>query len=208
MFANLSQPGSRSQRVRRHTPVTIKKKPYFTLSKAQRLYRTDFKNRSDDQLQRDIVKLRDYNRYMSSDDSHSQKTLVEGGYYSGVADPSASGVVPKDMWLHQNTQYALDEAIKEKQRRINQKKTKFLGSCDRIRRTSDGETWWHKTMANKKQISEKEFLQHANPNDILDEDETWEQYKTDMKRQDEVKYYKTNNNVYFFQTAGFEYFWK
>ena len=62
-------------------------------------------------------------------------------------------------------------------------------------------------MRNKKEISETEFLQNTDPKDILDEDETWEQYKNNMESQDKVKYYKSNN-VYFFQTAGFEFFWK
>jgi len=62
-------------------------------------------------------------------------------------------------------------------------------------------------MRNKKSITEKEFLENTDTKDILDEDETWEQYKKDMERQDQVRYYKSGD-IYFFQTAGFEYFWE
>ena len=63
-------------------------------------------------------------------------------------------------------------------------------------------------MRNKKRISEKEFIQNVDPKAVLDEDETWDQYRNDMERQDNVKYYRTDDNVYFFQTTGFEFFWK
>jgi hypothetical protein len=59
-------------------------------------------------------------------------------------------------------------------------------------------------MDNKEEISEEEFFEHVNPERILDDDETWEDYKSGLS--DEIKYYKTDD-VYFFQTAGFEYFW-
>lgn len=62
-------------------------------------------------------------------------------------------------------------------------------------------------MSDKREISEQEFLKNVDIKDVLDERETWEQYRTDMERQDEVKYYKSDN-VYFFQSAGFEFFWR
>ena len=62
-------------------------------------------------------------------------------------------------------------------------------------------------MKNKKKISEKEFIRNVDPQKILDEDETWESYRSDMESQDTVEYFRSGN-IYFFQTAGFEYFWK
>lgn len=87
-------------------------------------------------------------------------------------------------------------------------KKQFFGPCDRIRQTPDGESWWNRMMENKQEITEKEFIAHVDPRAVLDEDETWEDYNASMKRQDEVKYYKSADGVYFFQTAGFEFFWK
>lgn len=63
-------------------------------------------------------------------------------------------------------------------------------------------------MDNKEEISEEEFLKHVDPLEVLDDDETWEEYSENMKRSDpDASFYKTDD-VYFFQTAGFEYFWK
>lgn len=88
-------------------------------------------------------------------------------------------------------------------------KLKFKGSCDRFRQTKEGEGEWHKMMETKKEISEKEFLNKINIKDILDEDEKWEDYKINSQKEgDPIKFYKSNNNTYFFQTAGFEFIWK
>lgn len=61
-------------------------------------------------------------------------------------------------------------------------------------------------MRNKKEISESEFLSYVDPSNVLDEGETWSEYRNNMIRQDEVKYYRSDG-VYFFKTAGFEFFW-
>ncbi len=80
----------------------------------------------------------------------------------------------------------------------------FIGVCDKIRRNGDKEEWWNYMMDNKEEITENEFLLHVDPVDILDDGETWEDYKSSLS--DDIKFYKTDD-IYFFQTAGFEYFW-
>jgi len=89
---------------------------YFTLSKAQTLIRVIPGSLSGDKLQKHIVKLRDFKGYIESSD---MPRLLGGGYYGAVCDPSASGLVPKDIWLHTNLGQALDEAICERQNRLN-----------------------------------------------------------------------------------------
>ena len=90
---------------------------YFTLKKAQNEARIIPTHLTDEQLQKHIVKLRDYKRYIDTPD---RKRLTQGGYYGLVVSSSASGVVPVDIWLQTNLSYALDEATKEKQNRAIQ----------------------------------------------------------------------------------------
>lgn len=103
--------------------------PYFTVSKAQRVSRICYNRQamSDRTLRRRIVTLRDFKRYMDFPEIYGD-ILAKGGYYCLIVDPSASGVAPVDMWLHHNTGYALDEAIKERRRResIEQVQLEFL----------------------------------------------------------------------------------
>ena len=88
-------------------------------------------------------------------------------------------------------------------------KAKFLGTCDRVRKTQEGEKLWQDMMHSKKEIRESEFLKIVNVKDILDEGESWNEYKQNAKQQgDPIKYYKSDNNIYFFQTAGFEFMWR
>jgi len=92
---------------------------YFTLKKAQYLSRTserNFKEMTDAQLQKTIVKLRDYNRYIENPELYGD-ILAKGDYYVEIIDPSATGITPKDMWLQSNLKFALDVALKEKNRR-------------------------------------------------------------------------------------------
>ena len=87
------------------------------------------------------------------------------------------------------------------------KQKTFIGTCDRIRQDPTGEKWWQSVMKKKRPISEKTFLKHINPVDVLDPDETWSTFASDQRRQDNLSFYKSGN-IYFFQTAGFEYFWR
>lgn len=88
---------------------------YFTLRKAQNLVRVIPANLTSWELQRHIVKLRDFKGYIDHSDI---PRLLGGGYFGQVIDASASGLVPLDMWLQTNLGQALDEAVREKQKRI------------------------------------------------------------------------------------------
>ena len=81
--------------------------PYFTLSKAQQLVSTNANLLSPQQLQKHIVRLRDYMRYVDTPD---MQRLIAGNYYVRLIDWSATGLVPKDPWLRTNLGQALDEA--------------------------------------------------------------------------------------------------
>jgi hypothetical protein len=83
----------------------------------------------------------------------------------------------------------------------------FVGACDRFRKTPEGESAWQEMMATREEITEAEFLASCDVADVLDEDETWEQYK-EAWRSDPIRYYKSANGMYHFQTAGFEHIWR
>ena len=85
----------------------------------------------------------------------------------------------------------------------------YKGQCDRVRRTPEGEAFWQEMMKNKVEITEEEFLNHVDPSSVLDDDETWEEYYRDNKRSDpDFAFYKSGEDIYFFQTAGFEFIWE
>ena len=90
-------------------------KRYFTLKGAQLETRIIPQHLSNDELQRHIVRLRDFKRYI---DNRDIQRLIDGGYYDGVVDSSASGIVPKDIWLQTNLGQSLDEALRERQERF------------------------------------------------------------------------------------------
>ena len=78
----------------------------------------------------------------------------------------------------------------------------FLGSCDRFRMTDAGERLFQEIIKNKEKISETEFLRNVSIEQMLDEEECWEVWKSGAS--DEINYYKSGS-YYFVQTAGFEF---
>ena len=105
-------------------------------------------------------------------------------------------------------EYYISEDINEKQERDYIDRTKhFIGVCDRIRQKEGGEDFWQNMMKHKEEISEEEFLKYVDPIEVLDLDETWEDFKMGHS-DDSMKYFKSINNTYFFQTSGFEFIWK
>jgi len=91
---------------------------YFTLNKAQNLIRIIPDRLSDNELQKHIVKLRDFKGYI---DNQDMPRLVDGGYWGRVCDPSASGLVPQDIWLQTNLGQMLDIATSERAKRFSYK---------------------------------------------------------------------------------------
>lgn len=101
---------------------------YFTLKKAQSLIRENNSKLSDEKLHEKSIRLRDYMGFIENPDEYSRKTLVKGGYYTGVIDQYVTGVVPVDPWLHQNLRTTLDEVYKEQ----NQRKLAKVASAQEV----------------------------------------------------------------------------
>ena len=75
--------------------------------------------------------------------------------------------------------------------------TKYIGQCDIIRKTLEGDVLWHKLIENEIRISKDEFLSNVDVKDILDEDDTIEGFTGT----DENTYYAksiVDDVVYFF----------
>ncbi len=85
----------------------------------------------------------------------------------------------------------------------------YLGQCDVIRRTPEGELFWAEMMESKKAISLGDFCKAVNTHsfDAID----WHEGETlsDYIRDDETSgFYESlvhGRTVYFFQTCGFEF---
>jgi hypothetical protein len=106
---------------------------------------------------------------------------------------------------------SVNKMLRDRSENINDlyHRQNFLGTCDRFRQTPEGEEQWQIMMQTKKPIPEKEFLKKVNVKDILDEGETWEEYKDVAKREGSpLEFYASSNGLIFFQTAGFEFIWK
>jgi len=78
--------------------------------------------------------------------------------------------------------------------------------CNELRQCELGELFWQEMMKAKKEISEDEFLALVNINElpILDDGETWQDYKSYAG--EDMKFYNSDRAC-FFQCAGFEFIW-
>lgn len=86
--------------------------------------------------------------------------------------------------------------------------TKYFGQCDIIRKHPGGEELWHKLIAHEIRITKEEFLSHVNIKDILDEDETIDDFTGNDKDTYYAKSIVDGVVYYFFMTYGFEFIWK
>ena len=89
-------------------------------------------------------------------------------------------------------------------------KKQYIGQCDTLRRKCTGnEEFWHSMMKNKRKISFKQFINSVNFQQMLDDDETPEQYINNAVMSDnETAAYVSNwgdQEAMFLQTAGFEF---
>lgn len=75
--------------------------------------------------------------------------------------------------------------------------------CDRFRVTPEREAFWQQMMLERVPITEEEFLSTVDLKEILDDDESWEQYK--QCSSDDINYYKSTCGCVFLQTCGFEF---
>ena len=82
---------------------------------------------------------------------------------------------------------------------------RFLGPCDRVRRRKGGEEFWQEAMRTGKKISERTFLANVDVSPLLDEDETWADWRDDVG--EEIAYYRSPNAYYITTPHGFEFLW-
>ena len=90
---------------------------------------------------------------------------------------------------------------------MNESKVPYMGQCDKLRRTEQGERYWQEMMDHRTPISEEEFLAHVDPSPLLDEDETWAEWLENNRQQDPDLMFYRSGAAYFVQTAGFEFIW-
>lgn len=84
----------------------------------------------------------------------------------------------------------------------------FLGTCDRVRRTDEGEEFWQAMMADRVEISEADFLASVIVSDMLDEGETFDDFTTCAEMEGEpCRFFKTGE-IFHIQQAGFEWIFK
>ena len=88
------------------------------------------------------------------------------------------------------------------------KKYKFIGSCDRFRKSTCGEAEWQEMMKNKRAVSEKNFLKLVNIKELLDKDEKWSDYKNTLIKEGENPKFFISGKYAFFQHSGFEFIWQ
>jgi len=79
----------------------------------------------------------------------------------------------------------------------------FTSDCFRLRHNNPaGEEFWHNMMKTAQRITEREFLKACDVFSLLDEDETWKDYK-----QVGMTFFKADYS-YFIAYAGFEFIFK
>jgi hypothetical protein len=84
----------------------------------------------------------------------------------------------------------------------------YIGQCDKIRQTLEGEDLWRKIMSFKRFVSKEDFMDHIDPSNILDEDETIDEF---MKSDPDAYYAYSrvdNINYWLIGHSGFEFIWR
>lgn len=91
---------------------------------------------------------------------------------------------------------------------FNIKHTEYLGQCDKIRRTPEGQELWDKLMEKGTPISKEDFMANVDPSTILDEGEGLDDW---MAGDPEANFYHATvagRAYYFIKHSGFEFIWK
>ena len=86
-------------------------------------------------------------------------------------------------------------------------KMKYLGQCDRLRKESGGESAWQEMMQQKKPISLDELQGKVDVSQILDEDESIEEFIADDPEAQAYESVWEGRPAMFLQKAGFEFIW-
>jgi len=89
-------------------------------------------------------------------------------------------------------------------------RAKFIGTCDRVRRTDEGEADWHTMMTYRVEIQEDEFLSSVLVFDMLDDGETFQDFTDTAEGEgDPCRFFKTEMpdgmTRFHIQQAGFEW---
>jgi hypothetical protein len=88
---------------------------------------------------------------------------------------------------------------------------KYIGLCDLLRRTPEGENNWQIMMENKKLVPEKDFITQCDFSPLLDEGETILDFLHYHSDDPDSNFYESiwdKIPCIFFQSAGFEYVFK
>ena len=105
----------------------------------------------------------------------------------------------KSISLSNLFQEIINEAIKKD----------YIGQCDILRRNCTGEDNWQEMMQNKIEIPFNIFFDNVNMSNLLDDDESPEEFHQDNLRSDpDTKTFKSTwggKDALFYQTAGFEF---
>ncbi len=82
----------------------------------------------------------------------------------------------------------------------------YFGQCNVIRsKFIDGEYFWLVMMTNKEEITSQEFIKTVKVSDLIDDDETVEEY---INSYSDIKFYSSkvdSTEVYFLSSSGFEF---
>lgn len=84
----------------------------------------------------------------------------------------------------------------------------FFDQCDRFRRCIGGEADWQEMMRRKKRISQSEFERFVDPSDMLDADETLDDWVATSGGTEFFRSAIGDETVYFMQAAGFEFIFR
>lgn len=91
---------------------------------------------------------------------------------------------------------------------MTEEKMHYLGVCDKFRKKPNGEATWQQMMATRIEITEEEFLEKCDVSHVLDEDETWEEYRDACANEHApISFFTSCNGLVHFQTTGFEFIW-
>lgn len=85
--------------------------------------------------------------------------------------------------------------------------TGFLGVCDKIRRTPDGERFWQAMMGAARAVDPQDLLDRIDLSAVLDPDETADQWLDALQPERFCTSTVDGAAVWFIQAAGFEYVW-
>lgn len=89
----------------------------MNIKTARAILREDIQAMPLEKLQRHKVRLID--AWRASKAQFGMEQAIRDGFFRRLESESASGFVPRDMWLTHNLEYKMDEADKREQKLLN-----------------------------------------------------------------------------------------